>query len=216
MNKFAVVTGITAVLALLGVTGAALYENHETNKKVGKSMDELKNATVQEISESLLKEAVTRAANIAVDKYVGRDNDAIMSRANGRLDKEITSLVNGRYSEVTRDVSDRLAAQVSKMDDPERLRKAVRERAEELLMKRLDDDLDDLKRRAEDAFDDANERYEDKLSDVVDKFEEKLDDELDGYSENLASMKKVYESIERAFGGRRSDREGKEIRFTLG
>lgn len=216
MNKFTVGTLVAAALALLGIGAGTLYENHQTNKKVGKSMEELKNASVREISEGLLKEAVAKAADMAVDKYVRSDNDSILSKANSRLGSEIENLVRSRYDEVTDDVSGRLAKHVAQLDNPDKLKKAVRERAEDILVKRFDNDLDDLKRRAEDAFEDANERYENKLEDVVEKFEEKLDDKLDGYSDNLASMKKVYESIERAFNGHRGDRDGKEIRFTLG
>lgn len=216
MNKVTIGTMVAAVVTLLGIGASAAWENHQTNKKVGKSMEELKNATVRDISDSMLREAVSRAADIAVNKYVRDDNESILNRANVKLANDIQSLVKSRYDEVTKDVSDRLASQVAKLDDPERLRRNVREKAEDILAKRFNDDLDDLKRKAEDAFDDANERYENKLEDVVNKFEEKLDDKLAGYSDNLASMKKVYESIEKAFGHRDSRDGNKEIRFTLG
>lgn len=216
MNKFTVGTLIAAALALIGVGAGAVYENHQTNKKVGKSMEELKNASVREISEGLLKEAVTKAADMAVDKYVRNDNESILSKANSRLTSEIDSLVRGRYDEVTNDVSERLAKHVAQLDNPDKLKKAVRERAEDILVKRFDNDLDDLKRRAEDAFDDANERYENKLDDAIDRFEEKLDDKVEGYVDSLSSMKKVYDTLEKALSGHRGDRDGKEIRFTLG
>ena len=216
MNKWTVGTLIVAAAALLGIGGSAVYENHQTSKKVGKSVEELKNASIREITEGMLREAVGQAADLTVNKYISRDNDSLMRQANNELDKRIAELVGNRYNEVTKDVSDRLAAQIDKLEDPDRIRKSVHKRAEEILLQRFSNDLDDLKQKAEDAFDDANERYENKLDNVIDKFEEKLDDKLEGYSDSLASMKKVYESIEHAFGKRHGDREDREIRFTLG
>ena len=179
MNKFAVGTMVAAVLALLGVGVNAAYESHQTNKKIGQATDELKNATVKDITDSLLREAVQRAASLSVDKYIRDDNDAILSKANSTLANQISSLVNGRYNEVTKEVSDRLAKHVADLDHPDRIRKAVMEKAEKILLDRFDDDLDDLKDKAKDAYDDANERYEQKLDDLADKFESKLDDKLE-------------------------------------
>ena len=216
MNKFAVGTMVAAVLALLGVGVNAAYESHQTNKKIGKAAEELKNASIKDISDGLLQEAVTRAADLAVDRYIKTDNDAILSKAMTRLGNEVSSLVNSRYNDVTKDVSDRIAKHVADLDHPDRIRRAVMEKAEQILLDRFDDDLDDLKEKAKDAFDDANDRYEEKLEDLSDKFESKLDDKLEDYSEHLATMKKLSDVIENAFSGRKGDREGKEIRFTLG
>ena len=216
MNKFAVGTFVAAVLALFGVGGYAAYENHETNKKIGKTADELKNATVRDISESMIRETVSRAAEEAVSRYIDKDNDEILRKAKSKLDADIFTMVQEQYGEAKRGVTEKIAAEVSKLDDPEGLKRSVRKRAEDILVNRFDSDLADMKRKAENAYDDANNRYERKLEDISDKFEDKLNEKLEGYSDNLASMKKVYESIERAFGGNRDDRGGKEIRFTLG
>ena len=216
MNKFAVGTMVAAVLALLGVGANAAYESHQTNKKIGKATEELKNATVRDISESLMREAVTRAADLAVDRYIKSDNDAILSKANSKLGAEVESLVRGRYGEAVSEVSERISKQVARLDDPDQMRREVRKQAEKILLDRFDGDLDDLKEKAKDAYDDANDRYERKLEDLSDKFESKLDDKMEDYSEHLATMKKLADVVENAFGGRKGDRDGKEIRFTLG
>jgi len=214
MNKGLVVTGAVALLTLLGVGVSAAYDSHQTSKKIGKTIDEIKHSSIKDIKDSILNEAVGKAADYAVDKYIRDDNDSLLKNAKQKLDHDIDILVRGRYDDVTNDVGDRLAKHVAQLDDPERLKRVVRDKAESLLVNRFEDDLNDLKRRASDAYDDANDRYEEKLEEAIDRFEDKLNDKLKSYTESLDSMKKAYDTVERAFGGR--GRDSKEIRFTLG
>ena len=216
MNKFAIGTIVAAFTALFGVGAMAAYENHQTNKKIGISMDELKNSTVRDISESLVKEAVTRAADLAVDKYIDKDNKDILDKAESRIRLEVNNLVSSRYNEAVKEVSDRISAQVARMDDPDRMKREIQSQATKILISRFEDDLNDLKKKAKDAFDEANDKYEKKLDDISETFEDKLDDKLEDYSEHLASMKKISDILESTFGSKRGDRDGKEIRFTLG
>lgn len=205
MNKYEGGIIISAGIGLISLLGWAVesWQNRKLRRSVGDGLRDLKDAAAKDISETLLHTAVSKAADSAVNKYVAADNCVILTCAKDNLEKEVTHMVCNQYDVAKKEVSEKIAARVAELDDPEALRKAVRARAEDILVRQFRDDLRDLKDKAEDSIDKAVTTYEDKLDEMAEKFEEKLDDKLDRASESLQSVKRVYDILGNGLGAKR-------------
>lgn len=205
MNKTEIGISIIAMVAVGIATlfGFSVHETRQVNKKIGKAAEDLKNASVKDISDAMVQQAIEKAAEQAVSVNVATDNYIILSKAKSSLESQISELVKERYGDAVREVSERIAAQAAKIDDPEALKKAVRSRAEDILVRQFKNELDDLKDRAEDTIERAVSTYEDKLDDIAEKFEDKLDDKLERASDSLQSVKRVYDILGNGLGGKK-------------
>lgn len=205
MNKYEGGIIISAGIGLISLLGWAVesWQNRKLRRSVGEGLRDLKDATAKDISETLLHTAVSKAADSAVNHYVAADNSIILAKAKSTLEEEVFKMVNSQYDVSKKEVSEKIAARAAELDDPEALRKAVRTRAEDILVRQFRDDLRDLKDKAEDSIDKAVSTYEDKLDEMAEKFEEKLDDKLDRASESLQSVKRVYDILGNGLGAKR-------------
>lgn len=148
--------GLTA-LAALGLID--LSERRETNKKIGISMKELKNATYKDISASMLEKAVKEAAEEQTETFMREIRSDVMSDARQKLSDETRKAVFEAKDVIKKEVGDRISTEASMIDMSE-LKKSARDRAEEKILSKFDANLDDLLDKANKNLSNYMEIYE--------------------------------------------------------
>lgn len=195
MTKVYIAVGgaIATAIISVGFGIASWYESHKTTKKIGSTIKEVQDLASKDISEKIIKEAVNNAARSKVDHEIESNNSAILENAKIELQKRAKQSVNEQWEEVSKGVSEEISKQVADIDNDD-LKRKVKNRAEDILVNKYSRELNDV-------LDSAKRKTDDKVED----FKNDLDRLVDKYGDNLSSMKKIYDSIGDALGGKKND-----------
>ena len=141
-NTIKALVGI-GVTILTGLGLVDLFEHRETNKKIGMSLKELKDASKDCIKESLVDAAVESAAETAVNEQLTKLREGALASAKVQMYDEVRKAVTAASSQIKKEVSDRISTEAS-MIDMTALKKSAREKAEEKILNKFDGNLEDL------------------------------------------------------------------------
>ena len=168
MNGNALKTLVGIGLAALAALGIIDYnERRETNKKIGISMKELKDATYKDISASMLEKAVKEAADEQTATFMRAIRTDIMSDARQQLADETRKAVLNAKEAINKEVGERISTEASLIDMSE-LKRTVRSKAEEKVLTKFDGDLDEILNKANRNLTNIMDIYEG-ISNVVNK-----------------------------------------------
>ena len=157
------------MLSALGIMD--LFERRETNKKIGMSMKELKDASVKDISQTVVESAVKSAAATSVAEYVSRVKNEVMMEARMKLAEETRKAVKEAGETIQKEVGERISTEAS-MIDMTALKKSARDKAEEKILDKFDGNLEDLLSKFNDNLSNVQKIYGG-IADAITKTKEK-------------------------------------------
>lgn len=136
-----VAVGVAAAIA--AGLGWDIHQHRKLAEKIDVATKDLKNATVADIQEGLVKKAVQDAATEKVSGYVTKVNAEVLAEARTRLGDEARKAVKESAEKIHDEVSERISTEASLLDMTA-LKKAVREKAEAKVLDKFDGNLEDL------------------------------------------------------------------------
>ena len=154
------ISGVIAVAAV-AVVGAAGYVGRKLTKltkKIGMSMDELTDATKQDIQDSLIEGAVQKAANHEVSRYAREAASEALRSVRGEVKVQVKKTVEDTFTDLEKAVKDEVTAQVAAIDH-KALQKDVTEEAKKKILEKFDGNLDDLLKDFSDNLDRVKKIY---------------------------------------------------------
>lgn len=111
--------------------------------KIDKSIDEVSDEVDLDVSEAVVEKAIDRAVDREVTRQVERATTAAINTVSKDITNQIRDAVHTAYTDIEKEVSDRVAKQVADID-MHKMSKSVREKAEQKILDKFDDNLDDL------------------------------------------------------------------------
>lgn len=135
--------GIGVGTAVVTLAGVAVHKLNKLSKKFDKSVSELEDSTVKDIQQTVVQRAVENAAQNTVKDYMRDMHNVVLSDANRELRKEAQEAVSEAKKDIHAKVQEVTAEEASKIDMVE-FRKAVRDKAEQKVLTKFDDNLQDI------------------------------------------------------------------------
>lgn len=126
--------------------GYAIYTTHKMNKickKIDSSLDEMTETMDIDIPTAMIDQAVNMAIDREATKVVSLAADRAVREIKMDIHGQIKTEVNVAYSDIRKQVSDRVACEVAHIDTA-KLRKDVITKAEEKIIEKFDGNLDDI------------------------------------------------------------------------
>lgn len=143
MDKLIVTVGITVGTAAVALGSVVLYKISNFAKRFDKSVAELSKSTVDDIQRVVVQDAVDKAAKNSVNDYMRDMNRVVLSEAQRELQKEAAKAVDEARKDIQSRVTDEVSSEVSRIDIDE-MRREVRQKAEQKVLSKFNDDLQDV------------------------------------------------------------------------
>jgi uncharacterized membrane protein YheB (UPF0754 family) len=156
------------------LVGVAVHKLNKLSKKFDKSVSELEDSTVKDIQQTVVQKAVENAAQNTVKDYMRDMHNVVLSDANRELRKEAQEAVSEAKKDIHAKVQEVTAEEASKIDMIE-FRKAVRDKAEQKVLAKFDDDLQDVLDRYNSSLGQVTKVYTN-IADTIRKVADKGDD----------------------------------------
>lgn len=135
--------GIGVGTAVVTLAGVAVHKLDKLSKKFDKSVSELEDSTVKDIQQTVVQKAVENAASTQVKDYLRDVHSVVMANARTELQKEAKAAVSDAKTVIQDQVTSKVSEEAAKIDIAE-MRKEVREKAEEKVLGKFDDNLQDI------------------------------------------------------------------------
>lgn len=142
-NKVMIAFGVAFGTALAAALGVDIYEHRQVSKKVGLSVKDLKEASVKEIQQGIVTQAVKAAAQESVDGYIRTVRNDVMAEARDKIGVEVKKAVEASEAVTQKEVLDKISLEASKIDMAE-LKRSARDKAEAKILEKFDGNLEDL------------------------------------------------------------------------
>lgn len=162
---------IGAAAIVCGAVGYDIYEHRKIGKKLDMSCKELEKASVQEIQESLVEQAVKYAAQSSVYNYMERVHGDVMLDAKNKISEEARKAVKDAAETIRKEVGDRISNEAA-MIDMASLKKSARDAAEAKILEKFDGNLEDLLAKFNDNLSNVQKIYGG-IADAITKTKEK-------------------------------------------
>jgi len=171
LNKVMVAFGVAFGTALAAALGVDIYEHRQITKKVGLATKGLKDASVKDIQQGIVEQAVKDAAEECVVEHVRRVKNDIMGEAKSQICREVQDAVRAAKAVTEKEVLDRISLEASRIDMAD-LKKSARDKAEEKILDKFDGNLEDLLSKFNDNLSNVQKIYGG-IADAITKTKEK-------------------------------------------
>lgn len=120
-----------------------MYKLSKLGKRFDRSIAELDELTVKDIQKTMVREAVDKAAKTEVNGYLRDAHDDVLREARDELHKETARAVGDAKEMISQKVNETITEEAAKIDMVE-FRKTVRDKAEQKVLAKFDDNLQDI------------------------------------------------------------------------
>ena len=155
LGCFGVVFGIVGI-------GYAMYTTAKANKvcnKLDRTLDEITYDTEIDISEEVINAAVERAVEREVNRAVENATNRIIRDIKNDIHSQVKSAVDSTYSDIQVRVSKEVSKEVANINMAS-LKANVARKAEEQIVEKFDDNLDELLLKFNQKLESINSIYE--------------------------------------------------------
>lgn len=163
--------GFAVGLVGIGYAIGTRKKMHDICNKLDMAIDELLNDVSIDIPTDIIDHAVNKAVEREVDHAVYRATNEVITSTKYTIRNEVSTAVKATYSDIKESVSKEVAQKVSKIDMDD-LAREIREKAEEKVVEKFDDNLDDLLEKFNHNLENISKIY-DSMSNTVRKSNEK-------------------------------------------
>lgn len=143
MEKVGISVAIGLGTALVSLAGVAVHKLNGLSKKFNKSVRELEETTIKDIQQTVVQTAVENAAKSSVNDYMRDVHNVVLSDARAELKKEASAAVEDARKDIREKVTAEISEAASKIDMIE-LKREVRDKAEQKVLAKFDDNLQDV------------------------------------------------------------------------
>lgn len=157
-NKVVLAFGAAFGTALLVALGIDINEHRKVAKKVGMAANELKAASVHDIQQGIVEQAVKAAAEENVASCIRTVKNEVMNDAREQIGKEVKQAVRDCEAVTQKEVLDKISQEASRIDMVE-LKKSARDKAEQKILDKFDGNLEDLLEKFNDNLSNVQKIY---------------------------------------------------------
>lgn len=139
--------GIIGCLFGLAGLGFSIWQSmnmRDTTKKLDLTIDDVSRRTNVEVSDSIVEKAIERAVNRQVNRAADEAIDKVRNDIHDEITKRVRKEVDTQYNRIAEETSERVSQQVAEIDEYS-FRDRLQKKAEELMLKRFEHDLDGLR-----------------------------------------------------------------------
>ena len=175
-NKVDLIFGIGGfAVGLIGI-GYALGSRKRMKdicSRLDTTIDNISKDNNVDIPKSIVDQAVNRAVNRDVDWAVTRATDDVIKSVKSDIHREVDSAVRAKYSDIEKSVSEEVSQRISNID-MKKMTDTVMNKAEQKIVDKFDDSLDELLEKFNHNLDNISKIY----SSMVDTMRKSNDKEL--------------------------------------
>ena len=154
------VVGTTVVSVASAISsGYSWFKTKHTIKKLDDTITKVKEISEDKIAEALIKKAIEKAADEKVDDYMRDTESDVLKAADRNLEIQARNAVEKCSKQIRDEASKEISRQVANLD-VEKLKKRVCDMAEEHVLEKFDDCLDNSVKKFEKQLENTSKMYD--------------------------------------------------------